>query len=106
MRSSTSACKSTTESMPPESPTRKRLPRRSSIARRTAAGTSALLGFLELAIAHEPFQPAFDQLFRLLLLQLLQRFRERALERLEGHLRIAMRAAERLRHDLVDEAQG
>src|SRR5829696_8328064 len=100
-----SACSSTTESTPPESPTRKRLPRRPSRARRTAALTSALLGFLELAIAHEPFEPRFHQLLRLLLLQLLQRFGEGALERLEGGLRIPVRAAEGLRHDLVDEAE-
>src|SRR2546425_4744570 len=101
-----SACSSTTESMPPESPTRMRLPCNSCSARPTAAVTSALLGFLELAIAHEPFEPAFHQLFRLLLLELLQRLGERALERLRGDRGVAVRAAERLGHDLVDEAEG
>src|SRR5438876_12056978 len=101
-----SACSSTTESMPPERPTRMRLPCSPSSARATAAVTSALLGFLELAIAHEPFQPAFHQLFRLLLLDLLQRLGERALERLRGDRGVAVRAAERLGHALVDEAEG
>src|SRR5206468_10180242 len=100
-----SACSSTTESTPPERPTRMRLPCSPSSARPTAAVTSALLGFLELAIAHEPFQPAFHQLFRLLLLDLLERLGERALERLRGRLRITMRAAQRLGHDLVDQAE-
>src|SRR3954471_16768045 len=105
MPSWTRACSSTTESTPPESPMTKRLPRTSTIARRTAAGTSALLGFLELAIAHEPFQPAFDQLFRLLLLHLLQRLGQGPLQSLIAGLRVAMRPAERLGDDLVDEAE-
>src|SRR3954463_12501939 len=105
MPSAASACSSTTESTPPESPTRKRLLRSPSIARRTAAGTLALPGFLELAIAHEPFQPGLHQLFRLHFLELLQRFGERPLECLEAGLRIAMCAAEGLRHDLVDQAE-
>src|SRR2546423_11670848 len=92
--------------MPPERPTRMRLPCSSSSVRATAAVTSALLGFLELAIAHEPFEPAFHQLLRLLLLDLLQRLGERALERLRGDRGVAVRAAERLGHDLVDEADG
>src|SRR5437764_8072252 len=62
------AWSSTTESTPPETPTRMRLPATSSSARPTAAVTSALLSFLELAIAHEPFEPALHQLLRLLLL--------------------------------------
>src|SRR5260370_38225939 len=101
-----SACSSTTESTPPERPTRMRLPCSPSSARPTAAVTSALLGFLELAIAHEPFEPAFHQLFRLLLLDLLERLGERALERLRGDGGVAMRAAKRLGHDLVDQADG
>src|SRR2546430_1842999 len=82
------------------------LPCSLSSARPTAAVISALLGFLELAIAHEPFEPAFHQLLRLLLLDLLQRLGERALERLRGDRGVAVRAAERLGHDLVDEADG
>src|SRR5437899_3974973 len=101
-----SACSSTTESMPPERPTRMRLPCSPSSARATAAVTSALLGFLELAIAHEPFEPRFHQLLRLLVLDLLQRLGQRALQRLRCCLRIAVRAAERLRNDLVDQAEG
>src|SRR5438034_5253123 len=101
-----SACSSTTESTPPERPTRMRLPCSPSSARPTAAVTSALLGFLELAIAHEPFEPAFHQLFRLLFLDLLQRLGERALERLRCDGGVAVRTAERLGHDLVDEAEG
>src|SRR2546428_7507577 len=101
-----SACSSTTESMPPERPTRMRLPCSPSSARATAAVTSALLGFLELAIANEPFQPAFHQLFRLLLLDLLQRLGQRALECLRSDRGVAVRAAERLGHDLVDQADG
>src|SRR5437016_14674808 len=100
-----SACSSTTESMPPERPTRMRLPCSSSSVRPRAAVTSALLGFLELAIAHEPFEPRFHQLLRLLVLDLLQRLGQRALERLRRHLRIAVRAAERLGNDPVDEAE-
>src|SRR5262249_16795786 len=100
-----SACSSATESTPPESPTRMRLPASSGAARATAAGTSALLGFPELAIAHEPVEPRLHQLFPLLLLDLLERFGERALERLRRGLRIAMRTAERLGHDLVDEPE-
>src|SRR5438552_10759115 len=86
-----SACSSTTKSMPPERPTRMRLPCSSSSVRPTAAVTSALLGFLELAIAHEPFQPAFHQLFRLLLLDLLERLGKRALERLRRDRGITVR---------------
>src|SRR3954469_20531094 len=100
------ACSSTTESTPPDSPTRTRLPWSPSSVRPTAAVTSALLGFLELAIAHEPFEPRFHQLLRLLVLDLLQRLGQRALERLRRHLRIAVRAAERLGNDPVDEAEG
>src|SRR6267378_7685354 len=100
------ACSSTTESTPPESATRMRLPCNSSSARPTTALTSALLGFPELAIAHEPFEPRLHQLFRLLLLDLFQRLGERALERVRGHGGIAVRAAERLGDDLVDEAEG
>src|SRR5204863_9362077 len=92
-----SACSSTTESTPPESPTTMRLPSTPSSARPTAAVTSALLGFLELAIAHEPFEPRFHQLLRLLVLDLLQRLGQRALQRLRCCLRIAVRAAARLR---------
>src|SRR5258707_9771097 len=99
------ACKSTTESTPPERPTTMRLPCSPSSARPTAAVSSALLGFLELAIAHEPFQPDFDQLFRLLLLDLLQRLGQRALERLRRGLRIAVPAAKRIRHNLFDQPQ-
>src|SRR5438132_8363973 len=105
-RSRASAWSSTTESTPPERPTTIRLPCSPASARPAAAATSALLGFLELAIAHEPFQPAFHQLFRLLLLDLLQRLGERALDRLRGDRGVALRAAERLGHDLVDEAAG
>src|SRR3989442_15775491 len=83
-----------------------RLPCSPSSARPTAAVISALLGFLELAIAHEPFEPAFHQLLRLLLLDLLQRLGERALERLRGDRGVAVRAAERLGHDLVGVAGG
>src|SRR5260370_21153694 len=101
-----SACSSTPESTPPERPTRMRLPCSPSSARPTAAVTSALLGFLELAIAHEPFEPAFHQLFRLLLLDLLERLGERALERLRGDRGVTVRAAERFVHDLVDQADG
>src|SRR5438132_8556293 len=101
-----SACSSTPESTPRERPTRMLMPCTPSSARPTAAVTSALLGFLVLAIAHEPFQPAFHQLFRLLLLDLLQRLGERTLERLRGDRGVALRAAERLGHDLVDEAAG
>src|SRR5690349_21952671 len=90
-----SACSRTMESTPPESPTRMRLPASSGAARAMAAETSALLRFLELAIAHEPFEPRLHQLFRLLLLNLLERFGERALQRLRRALRIAMRPAER-----------
>src|SRR6476661_2572633 len=100
-----SACSSTTESTPPESPTRTALPCSSGRTRRTAATSSALRGFLELAIAHEPFEPGFHQLLRLLLLDLLERLGERALERLRRRLRVAVRAAEWLRHDLVDQPE-
>src|SRR5213078_1396066 len=101
-----SACNSTTESTPPDSPTTMRLPSSPSSARPMAAVTSALLGFLELAIAHEPFEPRFHQLLRLLVLDLLQRLGQRALERLRRRLRVAVRPAERLGDDLVDETQG
>src|SRR5918911_1807898 len=104
-RSATSACSSTTESTQPESATRTRLPCSSGSARRTAALTSALLGFLELAIAHEPFEPCLHELLRLLLLDLLERLGERALERLRGGRWIAVRATERLGQDLVDETE-
>src|SRR5258706_15404915 len=101
-----SACNSTTESTPPESPTTMRLPSSPSSARPTAAVTSALLGFLELAIAHEPFEPRLHQLLRLLVLDLLERLGEGALERLRRRLRVAGGAAEGLGTDLVEEAKG
>src|SRR3954447_18317401 len=101
-----SACSSTTESTPPDSPTRTRFPSNRSSARPMAAVTSALLGFLELAIAHEPFEPRFHQLLRLLVLDLLQRLGQGALERLRRRLRVAVRPAERLGDDLVDQTQG
>src|SRR5882724_678754 len=100
-----SACSSTTESTPPESPTTMRLPSTPSSARPTAAVTSALLGFLELAITHEPFEPRLHQLLRLLVLNLLERLGESALERLRRRLRVAVRAAERLGNDPVDQAE-
>src|SRR5574341_2637164 len=78
--------------MPPESPTAMR--RRLALAR-----------FLELAIGHQALEPALDELFRLLLLKSFQRLRQRLLERLHRRLGVAMRAAQRLGHDLVDEAE-
>src|SRR4051812_20150947 len=80
----------TTESTPPERPT----------------AISARGGSLELAMAHQPLEPHFDELFRLHLAQLLERVEQRLAQRLERRLRIAMRATERLADDLVDKAKG
>src|SRR5688572_3240146 len=88
---SRSLCSRTTESTPPE--------------RATAVRGLALARFLELAMAHQALKPLLDELARLFLLQLLQRLGERFLERLRRGLRIAVRAAERLGNDLVDQAE-
>jgi hypothetical protein len=85
-------CSRTTESTPPDKP--------------TASRFLPLGRFLELAISHQALEAALDELFRLLLLELLERLGERFLERLGGRLRVAVRAAERLGNDLVDEPEG
>src|SRR6266545_1227995 len=90
--SSCNTCSRTTESTPPESPTATRLPRRSCARRKARTAASALGGFLELAIAHQALEALFDELLRLLLLHLPQRFDERLLQRVRGRLRIAVRA--------------
>src|SRR5687768_11109862 len=100
--------------MPPERPTARRLPRsRASAAASLAAGIAlaiprpflALGGFLEAAIGHQTLEALFDQLPGLFLLQVGERLGERLLQRGRGCLGIAVRAAQRLRHDLVDEAE-
>src|SRR5262249_20551762 len=84
-------CSRTTESTPPDRPT---------------AMPLALGRFLELAIAHQPFEAELDELLGLLLAQLLEGVGERLLQGLGRGLRVAVRAAERLGNDLVDEAEG
>src|SRR5262249_7125019 len=97
-----SRCSRTTESMPPERPTAMRFFR---CACRNARAL-ALAGFLELAIAHQPLEALFDELLRLLFAQLPERLGERLAQRLGGGLRVAVRAAQGLRDDLVDEPEG
>src|SRR5207244_4487179 len=73
---------------------------------RPASATSSPLGrFLELAIGHNALEALLDQLFGLFLLQLLERLGERLAQRLRGGLGVAVRAAERLGHDLVDQSE-
>jgi hypothetical protein len=54
---------------------------------------------------HQALKTLLDELARLLILDLLERLGERFLQRLRGSLRIAVRAAERLGNDLVDEPE-
>src|SRR6185436_10813553 len=93
------------ESTPPERPTATRLPRRSCARKNARTARSALGGFLEPAIAHQALEALLDELLRLLFLHLPQRLDERLLQRRRGRLRIAVRAAERLIDDPVDEAE-
>src|SRR5688572_19062424 len=86
---SRSWCSRTTESTPPERPT----------------AISALGGFLELAMAHQALEAFLDQVLRLLAVELLEGLEQRLAQRLECGLRVAVRAAERLGHDLVDQAE-
>src|SRR2546426_8243398 len=73
--------------------------------RPTSAMSSPLGRFLELAIGHHALEALLDQLFGLFLLQLLERLGERLAQRLRGGLGVAVRAAERLGHDLVDQPE-
>src|SRR5258706_10164514 len=95
------ACSRPTESIPPDSPTATRFPRMDA---RTDLSTFS--SFLEAAMGHQALEALFDQLFRFLVFQQPVRLGERLLERRAGGLRIAMRAAGRLWHDLVDQAEG
>src|SRR5689334_4596734 len=101
----------TTESTPPERPTTTRVedPRMSPIRSASRAGRSAtellLLDFLELAIADELLEAALEQLLEGHLTDLAQAVLQRLLQALHHGVVIAVRAAQRLRNDPVDQAE-
>src|SRR5262249_15610180 len=98
----------TTESMPPERPATRCAPgdTAGAIAAATLSGSSLELGFLEFPITHQALEALLDELLGTLLGEPAQGIGERALETLRHRLRIAVRSAERLRDDLVDQAEG
>src|SRR5581483_892675 len=97
----------TTESTPPERPTASRAPGGTDGARRAATRltSSFELGFLVFAIAHQALEAILDERRDVLLRERAQRVLQRLLEG-ERHRRgVAVRAAERLVQDAVDEPE-
>src|SRR5258708_7898011 len=100
--------RSATESMPPERPSTRWAPGEidGAIAAATLSGNSLELGFLEFPITHQALEALLDEFLGALVDQTAQGLGQSALEVLRHGGGIAMRAAERLVDDLVDQAEG
>src|SRR5882724_3008874 len=100
--------RSATESMPPERPSTRCAPGEiaGAIAAATLSGNSLELGFLEFPITHQALEALLDEFLGALVGKTAQGVGQSALEVLRHGGGIAMRAAERLVDDLVDQAEG
>src|SRR5436309_1183386 len=96
-----------TESRPPESPSARCAPGkiRGASAAATLSGSSLELEFLELSIAHQALETLLDEFLRALVRDRAQRVGESLLQALSHGRRIAMRAAEGLGDDPVDQPE-
>src|SRR5258708_20758395 len=100
--------KSATESMPPERPSTRCAPGEiaGAIADATLSGNSLELGFLEFPITHQALEALLDEFLGTLVGETAQSVGQSALEVLRHRSGVAMRAAERLADDPVDQTEG
>src|SRR5882672_6291261 len=100
--------RSATESMPPERPSTTWVPGEidGAIAAATLSGNSFELGFLEFPITHQALEALLDEFLGTLVGETAQSVGQSALEVLRHRSGVAMRAAERLADDPVDQTEG
>src|SRR2546427_13219375 len=97
-----------TESRPPERPSARCAPGKilGASTAATLSGSSPELEFLELPITHQALETLLDEFLGTLVGKTTQRVGESFLQALGHGRRIAMRAAQRLVDDLVDQTEG